>query len=864
MAEGMSKSNIDLDKLVNTLLRERGEAAATQVSTAAAPAEEPTEMQVEKKVDAQSPASFVTPLTEPMDEPEQTTPPPKAEKRRSRRRRKEKVVVEERDEWEDWGLTPIGHYQVPAQEEASEEPAALADVAEPAPEVPQEPVVEEPLPEPVVEEPTPVASLEPAVDLDEFPSVQAVVETVTLPIPTIVKTPVVDDATRVVPNVAPVAVAEAPAVMPSAEVAEEPVPEQLPDQLSLEELVRVEDIALEEEATEEALDAEEQLRRSREEKIREFTLDGDDEEVNEPEEEMPEEAEPEEPVIEDFTRYEDTRAVQLELQYRCRSGVLALVLTTVLELVLLTLTGITLSLGHSPITALGYLTVEIFALVLMGVLNYAAIARGMKGAFMFRANNDTAPALVLLTALCGMLFHFLNMDISLPLWPAVAGIPMVLCAAAKNLQLQRVRKSFSFVSYPGEKYTAALVSEEKALMEIGQRVVMGEKEAQIAYFRPTAFLSDYLAKSIEDDGSDDWAKVLTPIFAALSLLASLVLLAVGRITGFWAWMQVMEFMLALSAVATGLAVQLPLGQCSRYMLSRGGFISGWAGVRTFGKADAVMVDVADLYPDESMLLHGIKTFSGAHIDDAILDAAALSIRSGGPLSRIFRRIIQDKLDILSPVDTLVYEQNMGLSGWVDGRRVLVGNRRLLQNHGVDVPSSDYEARYAKNGRQLVYLSTAGELSAMFVVSYLPEDTIKRALQSLCRSKVTLLIHSCDQNVTAAQLCENFELDEYYVDVLPAVAGRIYEQYVAAPVENAPAVLAANGHILGIAAALGACRSLLLKSRIALIVQVLMAVAGLALGVLAGMHGVDEYLLLSIVLMVASPLLTWIIPLFKRF
>ena len=66
---------------------------------------------------------------------------------------------------------------------------------------------------------------------------------------------------------------------------------------------------------------------------------------------------------------------------------------------------------------------------------------------------------------------------------------------------------------------------------------------------------------------------------------------------------------------------------------------------------------------------------------------------------MFRRIIEDKVDILPAVDSLVYEQSMGLTGWVAGRRVLVGNRRLLENHGVDVPSRDYELRYTQNGRQ---------------------------------------------------------------------------------------------------------------------------------------------------------------------
>jgi len=321
--------------------------------------------------------------------------------------------------------------------------------------------------------------------------------------------------------------------------------------------------------------------------------------------------------------------------------------------------------------------------------------------------------------------------------------------------------------------------------------------------------------------------------------------------------------MCLTSPAVSLAVQLPLSQSCRRMLARGGFLVGWKAVRRFGNPDALAVDVADLYPDESMLLHGIKTFSGTHIDDAILDAASLAVRSGGPLAMIFRRIIENKEELLHEVDSLVYEQGMGLSGWVDGRRVLVGNRRLLQNHGVDIPSSDYEARYAKDGRRLVYLSTAGELSAMFVVTYLPDPAIKSALQGLCRARVTLLIRSCDPNITAEELCQDFELDEYYVDVLPAVAGRLFVQLTEGKSDSASAELASNGHILGTAQALSSCRSLRIKALIALLAQTVLSAIGLLLCVVWAAQASVMLFLGSFGLLIGSALLSWLLPLFKR-
>ena len=151
---------------------------------------------------------------------------------------------------------------------------------------------------------------------------------------------------------------------------------------------------------------------------------------------------------------------------------------------------------------------------------------------------------------------------------------------------------------------------------------------------------------------------------------------------------------------------------------------------------------------------------------------------------------------------------------------------------------------------------------MFVVSYLPDPEIQAALQELCRARVTLLVRSCDPNITTSDLCESFELDEYYVDVLPASAGRMYVQLTEQPVENLPALMASNGHILGTARVLSACRSLQAKTRIALIVQIAIALLGLIFCLVWTMQNTLS-MFQPLLLMFGSLFFSWFIPLFKR-
>ena len=750
---------------------------------------------------------------------------------------RKKAEDEDDDDWSEWDLKPIGHYRTTETEDTVSESETPVEAEE------QQHNDSEPLSD------------------DEFPAVRVAAETITMQVvlPSGEALPRRDDATRVLPleHIAESAVDETPVKVIEPE--QTVVDDQLPDQLSLEEMVRVEDIepVEGEPSVDSDEDPEERLQRAREEKVRYFTLE-EEEESNEIAEQVSESEEDEE-----FKDYQEAKPIAEELQERCRTSFTTFLFTGLLEFVLLILSVLTFITQEPPLGGvMGYLITQLFVLLLMMGLNYSAIGRGLSGLFTLKANSDTAPALAAVTALVGVLIHFANTGVEAPHWAALAGLLLFLCAGGHYARALGVHRNFAFVSYPGEKYAATLIEEENAVQEIGRRASGSNEEASVGYFHRTDFLTDYITNAYEDHRGDEWSRWATPVAFGLSLLLSLVSLLGEGVHDFWGWLSVFTGMVCISMQASHLAVQLPLNHCAKVMLSRGGFLVGWKAVRQFGQLDALVVDIADLYPDESMLLHGIKTFSGTHIDEAILTAASLVVRSGGPLSMIFRRIIENKEELLSEVESLVYEQGMGISGWVDGRRVFVGNRRLLQNHGVDVPSLDYEARYAKDGRRLVYLSLGGQLSAMFVVSYLADPEIQDALQDLCRSRVTLLVRSCDPNITSTDLCESFDLDEYYVDVLPAAAGRAYMQLVERTKESMPAVMASNGHILGTAWALSVCRSLNVKSTLALAAQALVSAFGLFMCTVWALEGPLDLLRLLLIAVI-SFLATSLLPLFKR-
>ena len=94
----------------------------------------------------------------------------------------------------------------------------------------------------------------------------------------------------------------------------------------------------------------------------------------------------------------------------------------------------------------------------------------------------------------------------------------------------------------------------------------------------------------------------------------------------------------------------------------------------------MLLDEKDIFPGESVQLHGMKVFAEKRIDEAILDAASVILSCKGLMSGVFLNMIGGNQRMLKKVDSIIYEDGMGISAWVDGKRVLIGGRELMQNH----------------------------------------------------------------------------------------------------------------------------------------------------------------------------------------
>lgn len=514
------------------------------------------------------------------------------------------------------------------------------------------------------------------------------------------------------------------------------------------------------------------------------------------------------PILEDYTKPEDAPAIQSELDKTHHTLLIRLMATGIIAFVLIILEifGNTL-LGESFPAVLRL----VFYCLFLGVsclFCIPTLKSGLKGLFTFKGNGNSGAALGALAALLQYVFLLFSPQRltdsganELTTYGCLAGLALFLNTGGKLLLVKRMRRMFQFLTDPAPKYGVKRIRDVNKAMQMAQNCVPGVPV--IAYQRKTDFLHRFLQHSEEPDPADSIAQILGPA----GLISSLIL-------GGAAFYMTKDFVLAVTAFTAGccawipimnlLAVQFPLFRVARLGKRMGAILTSYTALDSFSDTNAVLIDGKELFPPNTLILNGIRTLGDQRIDTAILDATALTKAVGGSLSDLFGQVIRSQDKILPAAENVLYEDTMGISGWVNGRRTLVGNRAMLEKHGIEPPSTDYEKKYLTGDRSLIYLASGGDLVAMFLITYTASGRVAEELQRLEDHGVSILVRTCDPNVTPSLIAQRFHVEEESIHILPNSLGEPHYQLLNRPDPKGDATLATHGKFTSMARMLVAC------------------------------------------------------------
>jgi Cu2+-exporting ATPase len=109
----------------------------------------------------------------------------------------------------------------------------------------------------------------------------------------------------------------------------------------------------------------------------------------------------------------------------------------------------------------------------------------------------------------------------------------------------------------------------------------------------------------------------------------------------------------------------------------------------------------------------------------------------------------------------------GAIAHVDGRRVAVGNRRLLERERVDLGAlASRRAELAAGGRTTVIVAVDGAAAGLVAIADAPRETSLTAIQRLHEVGVEVIMLTGDNRATAERIAATLGIDRVVAEVLP--------------------------------------------------------------------------------------------------
>jgi Cu+-exporting ATPase len=541
----------------------------------------------------------------------------------------------------------------------------------------------------------------------------------------------------------------------------------------------------------------------------------------------------------DFDSYDNTRRVAAGLQKNLQRYTVSALILFILAVISIAIAAtndtllIETPLFINKITNTNvFLVINAVLGVAAGIVAFSTVNSGISKLLDGTPDSDTLVSLTLAGSvlLSTVMFADTNMvkfglvQIMVPV--AIAALFANICG--KILLTGKAKKNFKIFSGARNKFAVFAINDVDVTTSLTRGLFT--TTPMVAAYKETEFASDFLKKTYANDIVDRFCKRSMPLVLIAGGVGAIVAGIVTYKEHGWSCIYAgVSMFFTVMAVASGFIgmfiVGAPSASESGRMNSHGSVMPGYDGVEEFSDTGAILLDAQTLFPHGSIALLGIKLFTDTRLDEAIVEAASLTRQAGSILDTMFYDIIRGKTELLNPVESFIYEDSMGLCGWINNKRVLLGNRSLIINHIINgLPAETKEAEYTGKTKSAVYLSIAGELSAMFIVDLIPNIEIADALLELQKKNVSVILRTVDSMLSIAKISDMFDVSPEYIRILPFRHNEAFEEITEyTPKISANAVV--TGNLTGIASIFTAAKKIRASAMSGLILQMTAMIIG---------------------------------------
>ncbi len=194
------------------------------------------------------------------------------------------------------------------------------------------------------------------------------------------------------------------------------------------------------------------------------------------------------------------------------------------------------------------------------------------------------------------------------------------------------------------------------------------------------------------------------------------------------------------------------------------------------KVDTLVVDKTGTLTEGSPQLVTVEVLRGFNEDEVLRLAASLERASEHPLAEAIVKGAEQRGIALAT--TLNFESitGKGVTGHVDGHRVALGNKKLLESMSIDAAELHEQADLRRVGGQTVMLVVIdGKAAGLIGVADPIKESTQEAIEDLHKAGVNVVMLTGDSITTAQAVAGKLNIDRVEAEVLPDQKASIVKQ-----------------------------------------------------------------------------------------
>ncbi|WP_371349392.1 heavy metal translocating P-type ATPase [Ancylobacter sp. IITR112] len=219
--------------------------------------------------------------------------------------------------------------------------------------------------------------------------------------------------------------------------------------------------------------------------------------------------------------------------------------------------------------------------------------------------------------------------------------------------------------------------------------------------------------------------------------------------------------------ALGLATPMSIMVGAGRGASMGVLIKNAEALERFEKVDTLVVDKTGTLTEGKPKVVAMKAVAGLTETELLRLAATLERASEHPLAAAIVDAAAERAVPLGEAQDFDSPVGKGVTGTVDGRKLVIGSHRIMAEEGVDLSALAAEAEALRGeGATVIFVAVDGRLGGLIAIADPIKPTTPAAVQTLKAVGVRVVMLTGDNKTTAQAVARRLSIDEVEAEILP--------------------------------------------------------------------------------------------------